>query len=189
MKAVVKIAAFCALAAVLAPGAPARAQFFPFFDNRPPPPPLVVPPPRRIVPPKPPKPRPKPAPHKPAAVKAEPAKPAPAAAVEAAPPAYQPQLLRLSEIMGALAALDPLCGEPAGKADGAGWRAAMQRLMDSQDAGPLQRERLAGAYNHGLRGYEYFHRRCTPVGELARRRLLDEGERLAREITTQYSEK
>ncbi|PPQ29746.1 TIGR02301 family protein [Rhodoblastus sphagnicola] len=184
-----KLAVFCALAALLAPAEPARAQFFQFFDNRPPPPPVLAPQ-RQAIPRKPHKPH-KAAPEKRRApvAKPEPQKPAPATVVETAPPSYQPQLLRLSEIMGALAALDPLCGEAAGKSDESAWRQSMRKLMDSQDAGPLQRERLAGAYNHGLRGYEYFHRQCTPVADLARRRLLEEGGRLAHDITTQYSEK
>jgi len=186
MRAAFRLALVCALAALWAPP-PARAQFFPFFDNRPPPPPILAPP-RPAPPHKPRKPR-KPASerrHAPAA-KAEPQKTAPGP-VETAPPAYQPQLLRLSEIIGALAALDPLCGA-AGPSGESAWRQSMQKLMESQDAGPLQRERLAGAYNHGRRGYEYFHRQCTPIAELARRRLLEEGGRLAHDITTQYSEK
>ena len=87
-----------------------------------------------------------------------------AAEVEGPPPADEQQLLRLSEIMGALAVLDPLCGD-SGKA---GSRESMQKLMDAQESGPMQRERLAGAYNRGLRGYTYFHRRCTASADLAR---------------------
>jgi uncharacterized protein (TIGR02301 family) len=189
-----KAAAVCALLALLAP-APARAQFFPFFDTRPPPP-VAAPQPQRPVRAKPKKPHGKAAAERrhPATVKAEPP-PAPQAAVEGPPPPYEPQMLRLSEIMGALAALDPLCGGSGGQ-DSAGqssagpgdtaWRESMQKLMDAQDAGPKQRERLAGAYNLGLRGYEYFHRTCTPSADLARRRLLDEGGRLASEIATRY---
>jgi uncharacterized protein (TIGR02301 family) len=65
----------------------------------------------------------------------------------------------------------------------------MQKLMDAQESGPMQRERLAGAYNRGLRGYTYFHRRCTAGADLARQRLLDEGGRLAHDIAAVYRER
>jgi uncharacterized protein (TIGR02301 family) len=172
-----RMAALCALALALA--APARAQFFPFFGDRPPPP-------RREFRHKPRKPHARPA-HERAhpAAKAEPQKPAaPAPAAEGPPPPYEPQLLRLSEIMGALSVLQPLCGADSSSAGV--WRDSMQKLMESQEAGPRQRERLAGAYNRGLRGYDYFHRHCTPTADLARRRLLEEGERLAHDVTALF---
>lgn len=118
----------------------------------------------------------------------------PAPVVEGPPPPYEPQLLRLSEIMGALAYLQSICAAPDKAAPTAGkpaeedhpWRERMQTLMTAEAAGPARREKLAGAYNRGLQGYEYSYRVCTPNAQLARRRFLDEGERLAHEITTQY---
>jgi uncharacterized protein (TIGR02301 family) len=64
----------------------------------------------------------------------------------------------------------------------------MQNLMESQEAGPTRRERLAGAYNRGLRGYQYSYRQCTPSAELARARFLDEGSRLTHDIFVHYKE-
>ncbi len=58
--------------------------------------------------------------------------------------------------------------------------------MSAEGAGLARRERLAGAYNHGLQGYQFSYRVCTPSALLARRRFLDEGARLAHEISTQY---
>jgi len=170
-------------AALLAP-APASAQFFQFFNPQPARPPVVEPYRREIRPPKPKKPQVKQERKRAPVAKAEPQKPA-GPPVEGPPPAYEPQLLRLSEIMGALTALDPLCGDSSK----AGWRESMQRLMDAQESGPMQRERLAGAYNRGLRGYAYFHRRCTPGADLARVRLMDEGCRLAHDIATTYRDR
>ncbi|MCW2285629.1 uncharacterized protein (TIGR02301 family) [Rhodoblastus acidophilus] len=170
------------LLAALLTSEPAPAQFFQFFNPQPARPPVAAPPPREAKP-KPKKPRAKQEQRRPVA-KAEPKKPD-APKVEGPPPPFEPQLLRLSEIMGALAVLDPLCGD-SGKA---GWRDNMQKLMDAQESGPMQRERLAGAYNRGLRGYTYFHRRCTDGAELARVRLMDEGGRLAHEIATTYRER
>jgi len=172
----------CALAALWTP--PARAQFFGGFFNPPPSPRAAAP--HREFRQKPHK-RARPAPEKkrrPAVANTESLK-APAPAPEGPPPAFEPQLLRLSEIMGALAVLDPLCGD-SGRSD---WRETMQKLMDAQESGPMQRERLAGAYNRGLRGYAYFHRRCTANADLARVRLLEEGGRLAHDIGATYRER
>ena len=116
-----------------------------------------------------------------AVAKPEPAQPA--APAEPAPPPYDPQLLRLAEIMGTLAYLRPLCAAP----DGEQWRAKMAAIIDSEAATPARRQRLAGAYNHGFRGYEITYRTCTPNAEAIIARFLDEGTRLAHEIGNRYS--
>jgi uncharacterized protein (TIGR02301 family) len=172
-------------------GAPARAQFFfPFFDNRPTTRPDVGY--RHRV-------------HRegverahrrktraaddkakaPDAAKAAAAAAAsPAPVVEGPPPPYEPQLLRLSEIMGALSYLQPLCG--ASGAAAATWRAEMEDLMNAENAGPSRREKLAGAFNRGLRGYEYSYRVCTPTARLVGARFLDEGARIAHDVSARY---
>ncbi len=91
--------------------------------------------------------------------------------------------------MGALSYLQSLCvaPEPAkASAEDHRWRERMESLMAAEAVGPTRREKLAGAYNRGLQGYEYSYRVCTPNARLARQRFLDEGERLAHEIATQY---
>ena len=123
---------------------------------------------------------------------AAPAAPAPAA--PAAPPApletpppYERQLLRLSEILGALEWLTSICGEESTRANGQ-WRARMLALIESEGATPQRRERLAGAYNRGYRGYEAPYRACTPNARLVIMRFLDEGGRIARDIGNRYSD-
>ena len=188
---------------------PARAQFFfPFFDNRPSAPPNAELRHHSVHP------RPESgatdsrSKSKANRAKAQPrdngaAKPAAAAAasdpqapvVEGPPPPYEPQLLRLAEIMGALAYLQTLCAEPTAlkaKAQGHGprddqfWRERMETLMTAESAGPSRREKLAGAYNRGLQGYQYSYWVCTPNAQLARSRFLEEGARLSHDISTQY---
>jgi uncharacterized protein (TIGR02301 family) len=119
----------------------------------------------------------------------------PPSVVEAPPPAYEPQLLRLSEIMGSLAYLQTICAEQgpptpvnvqSGAAEDAPWRDRMENLMTAEDAGTARREKLAGAYNRGWQGYQYSYRMCTPNAQLARRRFLDEGARLAHTVSTRY---
>lgn len=109
---------------------------------------------------------------------APPATPAP----EPAPPPYEPQLLRLSEILGALSHLAALCD-----GDGEAWRARAQQLVEAEGVTPLRRDRLAGAFNRGFRGYQATHRRCTPASRLVIDRFVEEGGRLAREITGRFS--
>jgi uncharacterized protein (TIGR02301 family) len=101
---------------------------------------------------------------------------------EGPPPPYEPQLLRLSEIMGALTYLRNLCGDN----DGDSWRTQMRGLLDAEAQAPNRRERLAGAYNRGFRGYEIQYRACTPNARVVIQRFLDEGERLARDVTGRF---
>ena len=118
------------------------------------------------------------------------AKPAPAPAPPPAPPQplestppYDRQLLRLAEIMGALAWLTEVCGDRPGDQ----WRKQMMALMEAEAATQARRERLAGSYNRGFRGYAAMHRRCTPSAELVITRFLDEGGRVARDVANRFS--
>ncbi|GEP01024.1 hypothetical protein GCM10007887_39660 [Methylobacterium haplocladii] len=99
------------------------------------------------------------------------------------PPApYDRDLLRLSEIIGALAFLRGLCG--AG--DAAEWPARMKSIMESEGVTPNRRDRLAGAYNRGYRGYALTYRVCTPSATEATNRYLGEGERLSHGIAGRF---
>lgn len=114
----------------------------------------------------------------PAATK--PAEPAPAP--EPPPPPYEPQLLKLAEIMGSLAYLRTLC---AGK-EAQDWRDRMAALIEAEGRTPLRRERLTSAYNRGFRAYALTHRACTAGTQEASMRLATEGERLARALAGRY---
>jgi uncharacterized protein (TIGR02301 family) len=95
-------------------------------------------------------------------------------------------LLRLSELLGALSWLTDLCAPGAAEQPGAQWRGQMAALMDAEAASEQRRERLAGAYNRGYRGYETIYRSCTPNAELVIARYLREGERIARDVANRY---
>jgi len=107
---------------------------------------------------------------------------APADATPGAP-LYENPLLRLSEIMGALAYLRDLCGD----GDGAEYRAKMSSLLDAEGTAPERREKLAGAYNRGYRGYEMTYGQCTQNARAAIARYVSEGGRLSRDISDRYS--
>ena len=89
----------------------------------------------------------------------------------------EPQLERLSELLGTLTYMRALCG----KSDAAEWRKRMTALLDAEAQSSSRRERLAGAYNRGFRGYEATYRECTPSADLVIARDLAESDRLARE--------
>ncbi len=115
--------------------------------------------------------------------RAPPAAPPVAAAPPAdAPAPYEPQLLRLAEIMGSLAYLRDLCGDK----DGDRYRARIGALMDSEAAGGARKDRLAGAFNRGFRVFETTYRACTPNAQTVIARYLDEGERIALDVSNRF---
>ena len=119
----------------------------------------------------------------PAPARAAPAKPPePPPAPEPPPPPYEKELLRLSEIVGSLAFLRSLCAA----ADAAEWARRMQTLLDTEGTTPGRRERLAGAYNRGYRGFALTYRICTPSAAEATARYLKEGEQLSRNLAGRY---
>ncbi len=98
-------------------------------------------------------------------------------------PPYQRQMERLSEIMGSLYYLQPLCD--AGNED---WRAQAAELIALDEPDEDRRQRLAGAFNTGYTAFSRFHRQCTPASREALTRLLEEAQRLARDIHTRFAE-
>ena len=90
---------------------------------------------------------------------------------------------RLSEIMGSLYFLEPLCGSTS-----VDWRGQMGDLIDLDKPDEDRRQRLAGAFNSGYTAYARFHHACTPAAQEALSRLLQEAERTARDIHTRFAE-
>jgi len=111
------------------------------------------------------------------------APPKAAANANTPPPPYEKDVRRVSEILGALHYLRPLCGAE----DGPIWRDKMRDLIDAEGGPPDRRERLAGAFNEGYNGFQLTYRTCTPSADLAVRRYLAEGAKLTREIATRHS--
>ncbi|ACA16559.1 conserved hypothetical protein [Methylobacterium sp. 4-46] len=99
-----------------------------------------------------------------------------------APAPYDKDLLRLSEIIGALSFLRDLCGQ----ADAAEWPARMKALLEAEGTTPGRRDRLAGAYNRGYRGYAVNYRICTPSAQEASARFIAEGERLSTALAGRF---
>ena len=105
---------------------------------------------------------------------------APALAID---PLYQRQMERLTEIMGSLYYLDPLC--ETGSED---WRQQASELINLDEPDDDRRQRLAGAFNNGYAAFARLHRQCTPSSREALSRLMREAQRLARDIHTRFAE-
>jgi uncharacterized protein (TIGR02301 family) len=99
------------------------------------------------------------------------------------PPApYDGNLQRLAEIMGALHYLRGLCGAN----DGQKWRTEIQALIDAEAPTGERRTRMIASFNRGYRGFQQSYRTCTPAADIVIRRYLEEGSRIAREVTARY---
>jgi len=156
------------IAALACSAAPALAQDF--WRT------IIVP--RQGVPPAPQQPRAAPAAINPQAKQQPPAK----AVAPETPPAYEGEMARLAEILGALHYLRPLCGT----ADGNRWRNEMSSLIDAEQAPAGRRDRMIASFNRSYVAYEATYRSCTPAAELAISRYVTEGAKLSREIATRY---
>jgi uncharacterized protein (TIGR02301 family) len=107
---------------------------------------------------------------------------APAHALDPVVP-FQGDLERLSEILGALHYLRAICGSNEGQK----WRNEMQALVDAEAPSGDRRSRMIANFNRGYRGFQQTYRTCTPAADLAIRRYLAEGSKIAREVTARYA--
>jgi len=92
-------------------------------------------------------------------------------------------LQRLSEILGALHYLRSVCGSNEGNR----WRTEMQALIDAEAAAADRRARMIAGFNRGYSGFQQTYRTCTPAASLAIRRYLEEGAKIAREVTARFA--
>jgi uncharacterized protein (TIGR02301 family) len=100
-----------------------------------------------------------------------------------APAPFDGSLQRLAEIMGALHYLRGICGAN----DGQKWRNELQALIDAEAPSGERKARMVAAFNRGYRGFQQSYRTCTPAADLVIRRYLDEGSKIAREVTARYA--
>ncbi len=96
---------------------------------------------------------------------------------------YEPQLLRLSEIMGSLHFLRTLCKDP----DANRWRSEMQSLLDTETTTTERRERLTERFNRGYQAFEQNYSACTPAARQAIANYSEEGAKLVRDLTTRFT--
>ena len=101
----------------------------------------------------------------------------------APPPAYDEQLLRLSEILGAIHYLRPLCGREDEKD---AWRAEMSALIEAEQPDAVRRARMVDSFNRGYEGFHSVYRTCTAAASESADRYLREGAKIAADITVRY---
>ena len=99
------------------------------------------------------------------------------------PAPYDKDLQRLSEILGALHFLRGICGSN----EGAKWRDEAQTLIDAEAPSGQRHDQMVASFNRGYRGFQQSYRTCTPAADTVIRRYLEEGAKLARDITARYA--
>jgi len=100
------------------------------------------------------------------------------------PVPFENDLVRLSEILGALHYLRAICGANEGQK----WRNEMRALVDAEaPAGTPRRARMISGFNRGYQSFQHSHRSCTPAANLAIRRYLEEGAKISREVAARYT--
>jgi uncharacterized protein (TIGR02301 family) len=107
----------------------------------------------------------------------------PARAIEGGPAPFDGDLMRLAEILGALHYLRTLCGANEGQK----WRVEMQALLDAEAPSGDRRNRMVANFNRGYRGFQQTYRSCTPAADIVIHRYLEEGTKIARDITARYA--
>jgi uncharacterized protein (TIGR02301 family) len=110
------------------------------------------------------------------------AAPVRAGAAEVAAP-FDSGLARLSEILGSLHYLRGLCGANEGNK----WRGEMQALLDAEAPNGQRRSLFIAHFNKGYKAFQQTYHACTPAADLVIRRYLEEGSKIAREVTARYS--
>lgn len=105
-------------------------------------------------------------------------------AVLEAIPAYEDQLLRLSEILGSLHFLRALCRS----GDALVWKNEMNHLLEAEEPSLPRRDRLIARFNFGFETYHAVYETCTPAARTAMSRYLDEGEKITAELRLRYGQ-
>lgn len=95
---------------------------------------------------------------------------------------YEAQLLRLSEILGAIHYLRRLCDSDEGSL----WRDQMQAIIDAESPNPIRRARIVDRFNRGYETFRSVYRTCTPAAALAIDRYMEEGAKISKDITVRY---
>jgi uncharacterized protein (TIGR02301 family) len=99
------------------------------------------------------------------------------------PAPWDHDLQRLSEIIGALHFLRGICNSNEGQK----WRNEALALINAEAPNGKRHDDLVASFNRGYRGFAQSYHTCTPAADLVIRRYLEEGEKIARDITARYA--
>ena len=104
--------------------------------------------------------------------------------VKAPPPAYDPQLIRLSQLLGSIHYLQRLC-QPA-TADT--WRDQMNAVLLAEQPDEERKARMVVAFNKGFHSYAAVHRKCSPSARAIISQYMREGEQLTRTVVSRFGQ-
>jgi uncharacterized protein (TIGR02301 family) len=96
---------------------------------------------------------------------------------------YDPDLQRLAEILGALHFLRGICGYDEGQK----WRDEAQALIAAETPAGKRHDDMVESFNRGYLGFQQSYRTCTPAARIVIRRYLEEGAKIARDVTARYA--
>lgn len=97
-------------------------------------------------------------------------------------PPYEADLMRLSEIMGALHFLRPLCGHP----DDPSWRLQMENLLEAETVEGARQRRFVERFNQGYRGFASVYQSCSPSARIAMKHYVNEARELIKASSSRY---
>ena len=118
----------------------------------------------------------------PAAAKSRNSAPQDGGQASAQPAPYDHDLQRLSEILGALHFLRSICNSNEGQK----WRNEALALIDAEAPSGKRHDDMVASFNRGYRGFQSY-RTCSSVADVVIRRYLEEGAKIARNITARYA--
>ena len=95
---------------------------------------------------------------------------------------YDHDLQRLSEILGALHFLRGICNSNEGQK----WRNEALALIDAEAPSGKRHDDMVASFNRGYRGFQSY-RTSGSVADVVIRRYLEEGAKIARNITARYA--
>lgn len=102
--------------------------------------------------------------------------------IKTLPPAYNDQMLRLAEILGAIHYLRDLCDAREGML----WREQMENIITNEEPTPERKSALISRFNRGYRTYREIYRQCTTSAVEAVNLYMRQGTRLTGEIPNRY---
>jgi uncharacterized protein (TIGR02301 family) len=118
----------------------------------------------------------------PAAAKSRKAAPQDPGQAPTQPAPYDHDLQRLSEILGALHFLRGVCNSN----EGPKWRNEAQALIDAEAPSGKRHDDMVASFNRGYLSFQSY-RTCTSVADVVIRHYLEEGAKIARDITARYA--
>jgi uncharacterized protein (TIGR02301 family) len=71
--------------------------------------------------------------------------------------------------------------------EGEKWRSEAKALIDAEAPSGNRHEQMVASFNRGYSGFQQTYRICTPAADIVIRRYMEEGAKIARDITARYA--